>query len=59
VHALLASELRDGGETFHALLLDGKHRLRRREQVSQGTLTSSLVHRARSSGRPCAKRAAA
>ncbi len=26
------------------LLLDGKHRLRRREQVSQGTLTSSLVH---------------
>ncbi len=45
VHALLASELRGTArETFHALLLDGKHRLRRREQVSQGTLTSSLVH---------------
>ena len=29
---------------FHALLLDGKHRLRRMERVSEGTLTSSLVH---------------
>jgi len=45
VQALLASELRGAAqETFHALLLDGKHRLRRREQVSLGTLTSSLVH---------------
>ena len=45
VHALLAGELRGlAQETFHALLLDGKHRLRRRERVSQGTLTSSLVH---------------
>ena len=45
VHELLAGDLRGSAqETFHALLLDGKHRLRRREQVSQGTLTSSLVH---------------
>jgi DNA repair protein RadC len=45
VHALLAGALRGlAQETFHALLLDGKHRLRRHEQVSQGTLTSSLVH---------------
>jgi DNA repair protein RadC len=45
VHALLSGVLRGlGHETFHVLLLDGKHRLRRREQVSQGTLTSSLVH---------------
>src|SRR5262249_18978727 len=45
VHALLSAELRGlGQETFHALLLDGKHRLRRHERISQGTLTSSLVH---------------
>ncbi len=45
VHALLGPELRGlGHETFHALLLDGKHRLRRRVQVSAGTLTTSLVH---------------
>jgi DNA repair protein RadC len=45
VHALLSGELRGlAQETFHALLLDGKHRLRRRERISQGTLTSSLVH---------------
>ncbi len=45
VHGLLSGALRGlGHETFHVLLLDGKHRLRRREQVSQGTLTSSLVH---------------
>ena len=31
-------------ETFLVLLLDGKHRLRRVERVSEGTLTSSLVH---------------
>jgi DNA repair protein RadC len=31
-------------ETFLVLLLDGKHRLRRIERVSEGTLTSSLVH---------------
>jgi DNA repair protein RadC len=45
VHALLSGLLRGlAQETFHVLLLDGKHRLRRHEQVSQGTLTSSLVH---------------
>jgi len=31
-------------EVFVALLLDAKHRLRRAVRVSQGTLTSSLVH---------------
>lgn len=45
VHALMAPELRGlDRETFHALLLDGKHRLQRRHRVSEGTLTSSLVH---------------
>jgi len=45
VHDLMAGELRGlEHETFHALLLDGKHRLRCRVHVSQGTLTSSLVH---------------
>jgi DNA repair protein RadC len=31
-------------ESFFALLLDGKHRLRRTVAVSSGTLTTSLVH---------------
>ncbi len=31
-------------ESFHVLALDGKHRLQRRELVSVGTLTMSLVH---------------
>lgn len=31
-------------EQFHVLLLDGKHRLRRVALVSEGTLTTSLVH---------------
>ncbi|MEW6071608.1 MAG: JAB domain-containing protein [Planctomycetota bacterium] len=31
-------------ETFLVLLLDGKHRLRRAVRVSEGTLTTSLVH---------------
>jgi DNA repair protein RadC len=45
VHELMAPELRGlERETFHALLLDGKHRLQRRHRVSEGTLTSSLVH---------------
>jgi DNA repair protein RadC len=45
VHDLLSGELRGlAQETFHVLLLDGKHRLRRRERVSEGTLTASLVH---------------
>ncbi len=45
VHELMAPEIRGlQRETFHALLLDGKHRLQRRHRVSEGTLTSSLVH---------------
>ena len=45
VHELLAPDLRGlSQETFHVLLLDGKHRLLRRQRVSEGTLTSSLVH---------------
>lgn len=31
-------------ESFHVLLLDGRHRLLAEEQVSVGTLTASLVH---------------
>ncbi len=31
-------------ECFLALLLDGKHKLKKRELVSTGTLTTSLVH---------------
>lgn len=31
-------------EVLLALLLDGKHRLRRIERISEGTLTSALVH---------------
>jgi DNA repair protein RadC len=31
-------------EVFHAILLDGKNRVLRDERVSEGTLTSSLVH---------------
>jgi DNA repair protein RadC len=45
VHELLADDLRGlSRETFHALLLDSKHRLRRRHRISEGTLTSALVH---------------
>ncbi len=45
VHDAMASALRGlDRETFHVLLLDGKHRLRRTVRVSEGTLTSSLVH---------------
>jgi len=45
VHELMSSELAGlAHETFHVLLLDGKHRLRRRQRISEGTLTSSLVH---------------
>jgi DNA repair protein RadC len=41
----LAAEVRGlERETFYALLLDGKHHLKRREVVSVGSLTSSLVH---------------
>lgn len=45
VHELMAGELRGlDRETFHALLLDGKHRLQSRRRISEGTLTTSLVH---------------
>ncbi len=45
VQRLLAPELAGlEREQFVVLLLDGKHRLRRIERVSEGTLTSSLVH---------------
>jgi DNA repair protein RadC len=45
VHELVAVELRGlERERFLVLLLDGKHRLKRRELVSEGTLTTSLVH---------------
>lgn len=45
VHRLMAPELRGlRRETFHILLLDSKHRLRERLRVSEGTLSTSLVH---------------
>jgi DNA repair protein RadC len=45
VFRLMAPRLRGlEVETFHVLLLDGKHRLRGVERVSEGTLTTSLVH---------------
>lgn len=45
VHELMLPELRGvQRECFHVLLLDGKHRLKRRERISEGTLTQSLVH---------------
>lgn len=45
VAATVAPRLRGlAQETFLALLLDGKHRLRRTYVVSTGTLTTSLVH---------------
>lgn len=45
VYNYLRLELRDlKKEVFIALLLDGKRKLINREQISQGTLTSSLVH---------------
>jgi DNA repair protein RadC len=41
----VAAELRGlERERFLVLLLDGKHRLKRCERVSEGTLTTSLVH---------------
>jgi len=45
VHRLMLPQLRGlEREQFHVLLLDGKHRLRRVSRVSEGTLTTSLVH---------------
>lgn len=42
---LMAPELRGlERETFHALVLDAKHRLVARTRVSEGTLSASLVH---------------
>jgi DNA repair protein RadC len=39
------TRLRDARrESFHVLMLDGRHRLIRAEEVSVGTLTASLVH---------------
>lgn len=59
VAALLAPELRGlQRETFHVLLLDAGHRLIAREQVSEGTLTTSLVH-PREVFRPAIRQAAA
>ncbi len=45
-------------ERFFVLLLDGKHRLLRQEIVSEGTLTTSLVH-PREVFRPAIREAAA
>ena len=45
VYRLMAPDLRGlRRETFHVLLLDTKHRLRERFRVSEGTLSTSLVH---------------
>jgi DNA repair protein RadC len=45
VHRHFFERLRDERqERFHALLLDGRHRVIREVLVSQGTLTASLVH---------------
>ncbi len=45
VHELLSIDLRDRKkEVFVLLMLDGKNRLIERVDVSEGTLTSSLVH---------------
>jgi DNA repair protein RadC len=59
VHALLGPELRlESREHFYALLLDGKHRLKARELVSIGSLTTSIVH-PREVFRPAIRAAAA
>jgi len=45
IYRLMAPRLRGLEiETFYVLLLDGKHRLRDLRKVSEGTLTTSLVH---------------
>lgn len=59
VHRLLAPEVRGlDKETFHTLLLDTRHRLLDRVRISEGTLTSSLVH-PREVFAPALRRAAA
>ncbi|MCZ6596360.1 MAG: DNA repair protein RadC [Planctomycetota bacterium] len=45
VYEEVAADLRGlDRERFLTLVLDGKHRLKRTERVSEGTLTTSLVH---------------
>lgn len=45
VHRLLSPRLRDlRKEVFLALLLDGRNRLLREERISEGSLTSAIVH---------------
>ena len=59
VFAAVAAELRGlERERFVTLLLDGRHRLKCLERVSEGTLTSSLVH-PREVFRPAVREAAA
>lgn len=59
VYRLMAPRLRGlEREVFAVLLVDGKHRLLEVEQVSEGTLTTSLVH-PREVFRPALRRGAA
>ncbi|MFT7667344.1 MAG: DNA repair protein RadC [Planctomycetota bacterium] len=45
VYRMMAPKLRGlKKETFYVLHLDGRHRLTQAERVSEGTLTTSLVH---------------
>lgn len=45
MHRLLSPRLRDlRKEVFLALLLDGRNRLLREERISEGSLTSAIVH---------------
>jgi DNA repair protein RadC len=45
IYRLMAPRLRGlEHETFHVLLLDGRHRLVEQRRISEGTLTTSLVH---------------
>ncbi len=45
VYRLMVPRLRGlDRETFYVLLLDGRHRLLMTERISEGTLTTSLVH---------------
>ena len=59
VFALCAADYRgEEREAFQVLLLDGKHRLKAREVVSVGSLTTSIVH-PREVFRPAVRHAAA
>lgn len=45
VYELVGPDLRDlPQEEFHVLLLDTRHRVLRREQITRGTLDASLIH---------------